>query len=267
MSPITPSHIAKIARAKEHLVDLEREIAKFADAHPYTAGKRVEGKKQKAVWRLEFTASPANTPIPIIAADVIYNLRSSLDHLMSAMVEKGDRGSAMFPIFFQGVWEAIVPGENQQRIKDRMRWASCVKTLPDEAVAVLKGLQPPDRATDNPQTAYLSFVNRLSNRDRHEKLPVVSAGLRKMRTRIERRNGVVVDVEGPPPPGAFQDQTVLGVPQDTVNVEIAGVPVIAVKGRRKLGYIEIPLHLVEATGYIEEEVFPPLARFVRADAA
>ena len=66
---------------------------------------RVEGKNNRHVCRLEFTRDPADTDIPIVLADVVCNLRSSLDHLMSCLVPKKQVGHIYFPIYFQGVWD------------------------------------------------------------------------------------------------------------------------------------------------------------------
>lgn len=264
-----PSYIAKLARAKEHLIDLQAAANDFADTHPYTVSERMEGKKKpRKVRRLEMTASPADTPIPIVAADVIYNLRSGLDHLMSALVAPKDRGSAMFPIFFQGVWEAIVPGENQQRIKERMRWASDIKTLPDDAIAVLKGLQPADIGPEDPQVSLLRFVNGLSNRDRHQKLPVISTGLTHIRVSATMPDGEVLEGAGVrSDEAALQDGAEIhNIPDDAVDVKIQGVPLVAVDGKVKRSYIEIPLSLVNTVVYIEEQVIAPLAPLVRSDA-
>jgi hypothetical protein len=269
MTAIVPSYIAKVARAKEHLIDLQMAVNAYADLHPYTVSKRIEGKKETPRWRLEFTASPANTNIPILAADVIYNLRSSLDHLMSAMVAKKDRGKAMFPIFFEGVWEAIVPGENQERIKQRMRWASDIKTVPDEAVAVLKKLQPADTAGDDPRTFYLRLINGLSNRDRHEKLPVVASGLSSMRAELTIGGGKIIELRGREPDSTLQDQADLHlpVPEQVVDVQVEGLPLVAIPAHVEHQYTEIPLRLIEAAAHIETYIFPRLTPFVRADAA
>ena len=270
MASIVPSYLAKVSRAKEHLVDLQIAVNEFALSHPYAVRKRVEGKKQKVRWRLEFTSNPTNTPIPILAADAIYNLRSSLDHLMSALVAPKDRGSAMFPVYFQGVWEAIVPGENQQRVKERMRWASDIKTLPDDAVAVLKTLQPPNTAADDPTTNLLRLINRLSNRDRHERLPVIAAGLSELQARVRLTSGIVLEAVGVQAVGeaALQNGAELhDIPDDAVNVEIEGVPVVAIPGKLKNRYIEIPRRLVYAADYIETRIIPKLAPHVRSDAA
>ena len=48
-------------------------------------GQRIEHKKRRR-WRIEFTADARDTLNPVIAADVINNLRFSLDHLMCALV-------------------------------------------------------------------------------------------------------------------------------------------------------------------------------------
>jgi len=259
------SYLAKLARAKEHLVDLQAAVNDYANTHPYTVSERIEGKNERKVYRLAFTDSPADTDIPIIAADVIYNLRSSLDHLMSALVAPKDRGSAMFPIFFEGVWEAIVPGENQQRIKERMRWASDIKTLPDEAVAILKELQPADTAADDPRTSLLRLVNRLSNRDRHEKLPVLASGLSRLRIEVTMPDGEVLEGVGiRSPDAALQDEAeIQNIPDDAVKVEVQGVPLVAIQGKLKGRYIEIPLYLVQALVYFREHVIAPLSPYVR----
>jgi hypothetical protein len=262
---LIPSFVAKVSRAKKHLVELEAEVKRFADTHPYTVGERIEGKKQRKTRRLVFTADPANKDIPIIAADVIYNLRSALDHLMSSMVAPKDRGSAMFPIYFQGVWEAIVPGENQQRIKNRMRWASDVKTLPDDAITVLKRLQPPDDPREADEPSFLPLINRLSNRDRHTKLPVVAAGLNSIQATFTEADGTVRTMMGDVLPDYVlnNEAEFLDIPDDAVDVKIRGVPVVGIKmGTERR--VEIPDRLGMLIDYIEGSVFPPLMPFVRA---
>lgn len=274
MTVIVPSYIEKVSRAKKHIIDLEDAIAAYTATKPYTVRERVEGKKKRKVYRLAFAADPANTDIPIIAADAIYNLRSCLDHLMGALVPTSRRRSVMFPVFFQGVWEPAVPGEDQQRLKDRSRWTSCIKSLPAEAVAFLKQAQPPDRSGDELQANLLQTVNRWSNRDRHEKLPVIAPGLRGMMLRFRQadgtlQHGIAVPAEAD---GIFKDQTTIrGIPDGAMDVEVAGVPVIAIgvgTTKRNVGtrYLEIPEHLSLTVRLIEEEIIPKLSPYVLANA-
>jgi hypothetical protein len=43
--------LSLIARAKKHLVDLEGDVSRFVDAHPYTVRESVHGKKKGKVRR------------------------------------------------------------------------------------------------------------------------------------------------------------------------------------------------------------------------
>jgi hypothetical protein len=267
MPGIVPSYLAKVARAKKHLIELNEAVDGFAEPHPYTVSERVEGKKKpRTVRRLSFTSDPANTDIPIIAADVIYNVRSALDHLMSDLVAQKDRNSAIFPIYFEGVWESAKPGENEQRTKERGRWASDTKTVRTDAVAVLKTLQPPDGGGHEMQSSILDIVNRLSNRDRHEKLPVVASGLKgPVRTRFWEADGTPREAIADPSPAAFlKDKAVItNWPKDAVDVQIRGTPVVGIYLGREGRYITIPEKLDLAARYVDEIVIPRLLPYVR----
>ncbi len=262
------SYIAKFARAKKHISDLERAISDFNGTHPYTVRKRVEGKKQRQRFRLEFTSSPADTPIPVIAADAINNLRFSLDHLMCALVPPKERSGIMFPIFFEGVWEAIVPGENQQRVKERARWATAVKSLSDDAVAVLKRAQPPD-GTGKEALAPLRSLNGWSNEDRHRRLPIISKGLQApIETTITRGDGTIVHADIVGRDGsALKDHTDLQIPHDTMDVKIDGAALVAIDLGIEDRFVVLPDALVKVANTIESEIFRDLAAFVRPDAA
>ena len=128
-------------RARIGFFELEFEIHRYTRRHPYRARPRMEGKRK--VYRLEYTRQP-DDELAVIAGDFVYNIRSALDHLAASMVPSKNRYSVAFPIFWQGVWENSIEGENEQRVKDRARWVSCTREMPDEAVAILKDCQPPE---------------------------------------------------------------------------------------------------------------------------
>jgi hypothetical protein len=265
MPAIVPSYIDKASRAEKHLIDLKAAIDAYSATHPYTVSERIEGKKKPAkVRRLEFTADPANTEIPVIAADAVINLRAALDHLMNALVANKDRGTAMFLIYFQGVWEAIVPGENQERIKQRERWASDIKTLSDAPIAILKRLQPPDDA-EGDRANMLHVINGLANRDRHERLPVIAAGLREIRLtwnlpgRGEERGFAAQ------PDVVYKDKARLrGIPEDAVDVKIEGTRAVAIRVGSGEKYIELPDHLDHIARGIKDGIIPELVPSRRA---
>ncbi len=270
MATITPSYVAKLSRAEKHLTELEAEIDRYAGSEPYTVEEGVEGKSERKVHRLAFTADPANTDIPVVAADVVHNLRSCLDHLMNLLLAPKDRGNALFPIFFEGVWEPPVQGESNKRATQRARWGSDVKTLPDDAVTVLKRLQPPAGGGDYPEANLLRFIKRLASRDRREKLPVLATGLDKMVVRWKLPDGTTQAGFGVlgSPSDFFKSNAPIHVPDDAADVEIEGTPVIAISdGKDKRGRprdLEIPRHLQLAVRLIEENIIPSLSPYVHA---
>lgn len=269
MTAIVPSYIAKVSRAEKHLIDLEAEIARYAARKPYTVSESVQGKKKRKVRRLSMTEDVVNTDMPIIVADIIYNLRSSLDHLMSSIVPRDRRTHVMFPIFFQGVWEPGPEGENAERAKHRARWATCTAGVPDEAVAFLKSLQPPDDAGDDAELHRLAVINRLSNRDRHERLPVVAAGLRTVVLGWTTPQGGAQYGGGKAQHSGFfeNEAEITGVPYRAMNVEIEGTPVVVIRTRKKDANIQIPGELAQGINMIRDHIIPRLMPYVPSDAA
>jgi hypothetical protein len=263
MGTAGPSYIAKVARARKHLADLDVEIDRFIATRPYAVSERVEGKKM--VRRLAMTSDPANTDIPVIAADAIYNLRASLDHIMSCIVVSSKRGSSMYPVYFQGVWEDPVPGENKQRAKDRARWASDTRGLVPDVLTFLKESQPPDDGGhDQGDIHVIRAINRLSNRDRHEKLPVVASGLRDISLTWTMPDGSTGSTEGQRTGNTFlKDGSKLPIPSSAVDVTIDGTPNIAVRIRQDGLHIGLPSSLYSAAAVIEDTVIPQLAQYVR----
>jgi hypothetical protein len=268
VTAIVPSYLAKVHRAERHLNELQAELDRYAATKPYTVGESKVGKW--AVQRLEFTSLPENTDIPIIAADAVYNLRSALDHLMAALVDKKDRRKVMFPIFFRGVWGPGRPDDNGQQVKERGRWASDTKTVHPKAVEFLRRCQPPEEAGDHETADLLRFVNRLSNRDRHEKLPVLATGIERMLVLFTWPDGRVQHGLGihQAPESFFDNGAQIQFPPGATNAEIVqGTPVIAIlQGRDRAGvnrYLQIPLELSRAAALIKDRIIPGLAPFVK----
>lgn len=260
---VIPSFVAKVARAKKHLIELEAEITAYKDLGPCTVRQRVKGKGQ--AWCLEFIADPANTDIPIIVADTVHNLRTSLDHLMSSLVPRQRRRSVMFPIMWPGVWEAGLPGENKQRVDDRVRWQTSVKGLSHAAIAILQSLQPPESGAQGNRVDLLALVNWLSNRDKHEKLPVVALGVRELRVQWTNPDGTPMYGTGQiSPTEMFEDDAeIAAIPRGAVDVQVQGIPVVALKIGQQKGYVEIPKQIRAALRVIEERIIPSLMPYVR----
>jgi hypothetical protein len=267
LSALVPSYVSKLGRAEKHLVELKEAIDDYAATNPYAVRQGIEGKKQKTVHRLAFTADPANTGIPLIAADVIYNLRSGLDHLMSCLVANKERSKVIFPIMFQGVWETPVPGEDAERMKLRERWTSDTKSLSKPALAILKALQPAEDTGDDTNADRLRVLNSLSNRDRHERLPITVSGLADFTISLERSDGKTYKALPEQTIDFAKDNARIQIPEDSVNVQIKGTPLVVIRvGKDKAGrdrYLRLPMFLDEMPGFLKTRVIDPLIPHVQ----
>ena len=239
---IVPSYILKAERAEKHLQDLKAVLSRWADTHPYEVSTTHYRKRDER--RLHFTASPPREAA-LIAADFIYNLRSGLDHLMGALVPSSERRSVMFPIYFAGVWEDPIPGEDAERTKDRGRWKSDTAKVRPEAVAILKSLQPPAYTLKDGLVNAFRVINLLSNRDRHQGLPLSFSGLRGARmiwTNPDGSPGIGPTDTGIPSIDMTirKDGAILQLPPGAMNVKVTGAPVIAIEISKEEGNIELP---------------------------
>lgn len=272
MPEIVPSYITKVRRAKDDLINLQAEIDRYIARKPYTVVESREGKRKQKVRRLKITSDPANTDIPSIAGGIIYELRSALDHLMTALIPTEQRSrKGMFPIYFQGVWEPDDAGDNQQRLKERARWRSDTRDLGDSAVAVLKTLQPPDvvgKPVD--ETNVLQTINQLANADDHTKPPVTAMGLSDCILRSTLPDGSTVlgtgharrDHLGRLDAFIENGAKLKDIPHRAVNVEIEGVPIVAIKVGSQQRYAPIPGLLEHAARIVEKHAIEPLIPYV-----
>ncbi len=227
MTTRKPSFDLKLDRAQKHLVDLQSVLTEFARQRPYTVRLVREGKKQRPIWRLHRRRHP-DISTSLIAGDFVYNVHSGLDHLAVRLVPSERRTKVSFPIYFEGVWEPSIPGENPERAKARGRWQSTVKKMHPDAIAILKGLQPDDDSDQNTQSINsLLVLRRLSNTDSHKHLPVMSFGMDQAVVHWNMSNGASGTMG---PSGTIQHDAVIeGIPNSAVNVQVEGTPLVLVR--------------------------------------
>ena len=270
MTEVVPSYLKKLTRAEKHLNELKTEVKRYGDSHPYEITEGIEGQTKKRrgrfVRRLEFTRLPENTDIGIIAADVIYNIRSGLDHLAAALVPPSRRSHTMFPIFWTGVWEDPVEGENEQRTRDRQRWASVTKKMQKGAIEHLKLMQPRPGRDQDPIVNFLRVLNQLSNTDRHEKLPIMVTALRNEVISWTEPGGRRREGHDPrtrqPGAGVNNHAEIQGIPEDATNVQIEGTPLIVIQVSEPRNQFELVEMLETAIPRIRENGVLPLAQFL-----
>jgi hypothetical protein len=262
MAGLVPSYILKGNRAEKHLHHLKVKIGKWADTHPYEV--RTTHYRKRDVQHLRFTSSPP-PEIGTIAADFVYNIRSGLDHLMGALVPASERDSVYFPIYFVGVWEDPIPGEDAERTKARGRWKSDTAKVRPEAVAILKALQPPEDTSQTINT--LRAINLIANKDRHQQLPVIFSALEGLRLIWKDKNGR--PFIGPTDVGVpevdrrvAKDGTELHFPKGAVDMHVAGGPVVAIEISPEAGSFQIPGIFDNALTMYRERAVIPLVPYI-----
>lgn len=226
--PTKTSYDLKLDRAEQHLVEIEDLVLAYADNHPHEVTVGMEG--QRKVHRLRFTKQPEDR-ISVVAGDFLYNIHSALNHLAASLVPSDERRSVSFPIFWQGVWDGPVEGENEQRTKDRERWQTYTRRMPPEAVAIIKANQPPDSGSNEPSTHALAVLNRLRNVDAHTKLVVVATSLR-FPTGTARTSGGTVQFRSRDMgsmEGLQDGAELMGLPDDVVDVQLTRTPAVVVR--------------------------------------
>ncbi len=74
----------KIERANDHITELQSLVQIFCESQSYTSRLDVEPDGQQAL-KVIFDLSPFPSKIPVIIGDILFQLRSALDHLVCAL--------------------------------------------------------------------------------------------------------------------------------------------------------------------------------------
>jgi hypothetical protein len=225
----------KLDWAEQHLVKIESLVSEFVVSRPYEVLPGVKDKNEPA--RLHFTAEPS-CDLPFILGDFLYNVRASLDYMMGAIAPAKKRGRVNFPIFWQGVWEPPVAGEDKQRSEDRRAWQRVGSAGVDpDALAIIKANQPPTAARDGDHHA-LAVLNKLRNKDTHARLNIVLGRLLAPIT-YGARNPAAERFSiglGPPAEGLADGAVIIGIPEAAVEVELTGTVAVMVRpGKDDIG--------------------------------
>ena len=170
----------KLERAKHHLRDFEGRIPAIDERRAYPVREQVEhdGEQDVYVARLDIP-EPSDPLLPVIAGELMFNLRSALDHLAVAMTAKPNRSTA-FPIFTDDI-DARDPGSRKYLHRDaRKAWKAMTKGFPEGAMPIVEAAQPymHRREGRDPQHAALALLGSLQNADKHNRLILVVSGLR-----------------------------------------------------------------------------------------
>lgn len=165
MSHLLASCHAKIARAKETLDCLDAEIQSLLsqEPKPYEITQRLtnNGRQYQVVVVGAFDIP---SRLSVIAGEIVHQLRSSLDHLVCALV--ASQGGSFtrnhqFPIC-----------SSIKRFADS-RARGAIDGVSVTAEEIIRSVQP--YTSDTPQDTILAVLQRFDNIDKHQLLLIVSA--------------------------------------------------------------------------------------------
>lgn len=274
---MTESWRLKRDRAKHHLSEVERYLRAFEKLQPYKAVRVPPGKKNRRRWRfkLEMTAEP-DEMLPIVVGEVVYSLRSALDHLAVAIAPRKRVSSASFPIEEREIWRQTPSGQYLIPNDDaRKAFLSRIEGIDPEAAAIIEEMQPYHFGEEIQENS-IRFISRLENADKHRQLVAVATGLSGVTT-ITRARGETIS-QGGGEPYAFRkngaiiaDFEYIGSPplrEAEVDVEVQGTPevVVALKGARELPEFYPVRENCVGGIHTVGEIFEWLEPYVRADA-
>jgi hypothetical protein len=150
----------KTTRAKEHLEALREALKLFYESNPVRFVREDDLERQVHVIKAEF--APIPDKVPLIAGDVFYCLRASLDQLVWCLARlsmpNGYPKGTQFPILDE---------------PDNSRFEGQTRGVPAVAAAIIESLQPYHSGDDEAVKAHpLWRLNKLCNIDKHMRIPV-----------------------------------------------------------------------------------------------
>jgi hypothetical protein len=184
MAPID-GILCKLSRAYEHLEAFNKEVRVYLEGEPYKIIPDLKLKKE-ATYSLTVKLSIAHHPpaiLSILAGEVVYQVRSALDHLayQLAVTNVGlnsDLKRCEFPIFIDKGKYHRVTGRG---LPERNSGLDKVRSIAPAAQATIAGLQPYNRR-HNPKTHPLWLLHELCNIDKHRRFHLVGVPIGRIST-------------------------------------------------------------------------------------
>ncbi len=157
----------KLHRAQEHLETLHTAVQAFLWRNAYDSRVELDAQADELVVLAIVREQPPREWGALLG-DLIHNLRSALDHLAIALVQRADpsakTSTTAFPIF-----ETDPGGPNASK-RDKDVWKKMVKGMSAEHLAAVRGVQPFNTPIPEGLVNTLTVIRNLSNADKHRVL-------------------------------------------------------------------------------------------------
>jgi len=250
----------KLNRAQVHLDELSDLLLPYGEAHEYRITETVE---QKGI--LSYRAWSRVIPDPLLAVilgDVLFNVRSALDHLAVALVPKKREYSASFPILT--IDPDLAHPEDVEGDAARQRvWKKATTGMSSAAVAIIRSNQPfsiapaPELSyvTLIPDDAVLALLSRFQNADKHRRLITTVHSLDLAAISVRLGTGEILSPSIPKllPNQSAKDGAVVFRSETEVHVQAKGTTKIAAGISKNKGgpYRQLPEFPVELLRTVE----------------
>jgi hypothetical protein len=192
--PVKLHHIgAKIARSIQHLKALDEQIVEFLSTEPYVIETKFELQQRTHFYRAK-ASRDVPLPIRVLTGEVLYQLRSVLDHVvwqLALLTTPTPLDSTEFPIFKDE------PPYTKSRAKK-------IGSLPSDAQLIIDKLQP--YRNKPPEDDLLWVLHRLTNDDKHRLPHLVGAAPRGIAFGDRRGRDMDITMRI----GPFDDETIIG---------------------------------------------------------
>jgi hypothetical protein len=251
------STIAKRERAYEHIEALRSEVETFFKGEPYVIESIFEDDGRKLINKVRLVRRPSDK-FGVMIGDAVFNLRSSLDHLVWALSDKPSKASVANQVMF-----SIYPTRKKYReaIPRRLHGVTKVaqaeieKFQPFRRKYTLWTGQTIRRFSPHP----LAVLNELSNTDKHRLIYAAGLSLVQARgTTSVKATSHWVRKPGPFPDGARILEWAF--PTANVQMETAFSFDLTIRLRKLRATIAVVPWLMSIEQFIGEEVIPSLGR-------
>jgi hypothetical protein len=159
---LTPDLREKLNRANEHIEQLEWEVEAFLNGTPNRTLIDYDAQSEQA-FRDFHQHRPIPPRLPVLSGDALYQIRSTLDHAICALILQAGgtlTDKSQLPIF---VWKPVKNDEIR-------RYEGQIKGITDPALLTyIEGLQPYNRPNER-HRYWLTILKSLSNSDKHRAL-------------------------------------------------------------------------------------------------
>jgi hypothetical protein len=153
---------AKITRAKQHINDFQLAARAFTETNPYAISMKEDQKAGQRIFYIE-KADCVPDSLTAIAADVIQNLRSPLDHIAYQLVLHFRGGT-------EPDWTVYYPISGSAAHYPSTRGGK-IKSVPQDVIDAIDATQPYRGGKGHA----LWQLNELNKPDKHESLLSVGA--------------------------------------------------------------------------------------------